>query len=240
MRRKRRQRSTTAGNRRGKRRKEEVGKLGEEGEKRECAFNDESVLALVGQLNANSPIRDLPPIELYSTCEVLLVLADAEPDAFGEALLIFEYSHKEKVDIVVLEIPSQNVFIHLVRNPPDENLQFVLVLYRVLLLLAQQTVLLAVGVLQGRQQSALLQLYPLKFRSVFPQFFSHHLSQIFQLLRNVEHHAFLVLELLHAFYRFVQIFGELFPEEVPNIFEGVELNIHIEPKSDIAWHSQMK
>ena len=195
---------------------------------------------MVGQLNANSPIRDLSPIEPYSTREVLLVLADPESDAFGEALLILEYADQEKVDIVVLEVPTQDVFIHLVGNPPDENLQFVLVLYRVLLLLTQQTVLLAVCVLQGRQQSALLQLNSLEFSSVFPQFLSHHFRQVFQLLRNVEHHPFLVLEFLHAFYGFVQIFGELFPEEVPDVFEGVELYVHIEAKSDIAWHAQMK
>ena len=199
MPRKRRQRSTTAGNR-SKRRKKRWGSEGEEGEKRECAFNDESVLALVGQLHANSPIRDLSPIEPYSTREVLLVLADPESDAFGEALLILEYADQEKVDIVVLEIPTQDVFVHLVGNPPDENLQFVLVLYRVLLLLAQQTVLLAVCVLQGRQQSALLQLNSLEFSPVFPQFLSHHFRQIFQLLRNVEYHPFLALEFLHALY----------------------------------------
>jgi hypothetical protein len=38
----------------------------------------------------------------------------------------------------------------------------------------------------------------------------------------------------------VQIFGELFPEEVPDVFEGVELDVHIEAESDIARHSQMK
>jgi hypothetical protein len=70
----------------------------------------------------------------------------------------------------------------------------------VLLLLTQQTVLLAVCVLQGRQQSALLQLNSLEFSPVFPQFLSHHFRQIFQLLRNVEYHPFLALEFLHALY----------------------------------------
>lgn len=138
------------------------------------------------------------------------VLAESEAYSFGEALLIFEYADEEQIDVVVLEVPTEGVFVHLIGHASDEDLQVVLVLHRVFLPFPQLPILLAFGVLQYWQLSAFLQVDALVLRPVLPQFLSHYFRQVLQLLRDVEYNTFLVFVLLHALYGFVEVLGELF------------------------------
>lgn len=141
---------------------------------------------------------------------------------------------------MVLEEGSESVFVHLIWDSSDEDFQIILVLHSVLLLLAQLPVFFRFGIFKRRQQRALLQVDALELGPVLPQFVSHHFSQVFQFLGNVEDHSFFVLELLHALHCFVELLWKLFSQEVPYVLQRIELNVHIEPVGDVSWHAQVQ
>ena len=128
---------------------------------------------------------------------------------------------------MLFEESLKSVLVHFIWNTANKDLQLILVVQSQFLLLSQQLIFLTLDVLELGQRTAFLKIDSLVFRSMPLQLFAHHFSQIPQLLRYVEHHPFLVLIFMHAPDLLIEVFRELFPQEIPDIFQGIKLNIHV-------------
>ena len=114
------------------------------------------------------------------------------------------------------------------------------VLNCILLFISHYFVLLALGVFKFRKVNTFFKLNPFEFRFMPFQLLCDCFCHISELLRNIDDHSSLILVFVHSSDCFIEWTWELFPEKVPDVFQTVEFNIHIESVCYVSWHAEVK
>ena len=119
---------------------------------------DESVFALVSQLNPYGSVHEPTSVQLNSPLKMLTVLAKSEPNALRKPFLVLQDADQEKIDSFVLEVGFKGTFFHLIRDTAYEYFQLMFVLHCISLFLSHKFVFFTFRVLQRRQGCTFLKL----------------------------------------------------------------------------------
>ena len=110
----------------------------------------------------------------------------------------------------------------------------------IFLFVSHYFVFLALGVFKFGKVNTFFKLNPFELRFMSFQLLCNCFCHISEFLRNIDDNSSFILVFVHSSHCFVEWSWELFSEKVPDVFQTVELNVHVKSVCYIAGHAEVK